>query len=90
MLQASGAVQEDTLVMAAAKGPSLLKEVMQMHESHRASPSVRYLLRDASLHSDLRYSFAHLWRMLLRQSSAGCTSSRQSVLDRLAWHYWTT
>ena len=32
---------EDTLVLAAAKGPSLLKDVMQMHEKHRASPSAR-------------------------------------------------
>ena len=40
-LQQSGTVQEDTLVMTAAKGPSLLKDVMQMHEQHQANPSMR-------------------------------------------------
>ena len=41
VLQSSGTVQEDTLVMAAAKGPSLLREVMQMYEHHKASPAAR-------------------------------------------------
>ena len=45
VLQESGAVQEDTLVLAAAKGPSLLKDVMQMYEKHRASPSARSVKR---------------------------------------------
>ena len=45
VLQESGAVQDDTLVMAAAKGPSLLKEVLLMHEKHKASPSARFVTR---------------------------------------------
>ena len=40
-LQQSGTVQEDTLVMTAAKGPSLLKDVMQMYEQHPPNPSMR-------------------------------------------------
>ena len=37
-LQQAGTVQDDTLVMAAAKGPSLLRTVLDMCEAHRASP----------------------------------------------------
>ena len=59
-LQACEAVQDDTLITAAAKGPSLLKEVMQMYESHRASPPVRYRLKDASPRSNFHHVSAHL------------------------------
>ena len=45
VLRESGAVQDDTLVMAAAKGPSLLKEVLQMPAQHRASPYARSAAR---------------------------------------------
>ena len=37
-LQQAGTVWDDTLVMAAAKGPSVLRTVLDMCEAHRASP----------------------------------------------------
>ena len=37
VLQQAGTVQDDTLVVAAAKGPSLLRTVMDMCEAHKAS-----------------------------------------------------
>ena len=40
-LQKLGTVQDDTLVLAAAKGPSLLKDVVKMHDMHQTPPSAR-------------------------------------------------
>ena len=41
-LRTSGIVQDDTLVMAHSKGPSLLKDVIAMCDGHQGTSAARY------------------------------------------------
>lgn len=41
-LRTSGIVQDDTLVMAHSKGPSLLKDVIAMCDGHQETSATRY------------------------------------------------
>lgn len=63
LLQESGAVQEDTLVLAAGKGPSLLKDVLQMYEQHGATlrPGLSKLAtcQSISMRRPLRFAWSH-------------------------------
>lgn len=40
VLRDTGTIQDDTLIVAAAKGPSLLRHIMEMYEQHKAATNV--------------------------------------------------